>query len=89
MRKKILELPIGYIVDFVIDVKKKKFNECFVTLEEINIISQLIQKRIEKSNLSVKVTEVFFRKNFNIVNGIITRTNNLQGNLKEDILNQR
>lgn len=42
-----LELQIGYIADAIIETNKKRFNEHFTTMEEVNIIKEVMKKRIE------------------------------------------
>jgi len=86
MRKKTLELQV--IVDFIIQVKKKRFNEEFTTLYEVNIIKQLIEKRFERKGVNVEIVDVISKKNFNVVNEIITKSNNFSYNLKEIISNE-
>lgn len=43
MEKMILELQTGYIADVIIDVKKKRFDEDFVSLQDCLVIRQLMQ----------------------------------------------
>lgn len=68
-----LELQSGYIADAIIETKRKRFNENFTTMEEVNIIKQVIEQRIKNKNLNVKIIDAFFRNYFNIINGIITK----------------
>lgn len=69
-----LELPIGYIVDAILKVKEERFKENFTTFGEINIIKLLIEKRIQQKKLNVKFIDDFFEKYFDIINGIITKS---------------
>ncbi len=64
MRK--LELQTGYIADAIMETKKKRFNEDFTTVEEVNIIKQLMQNRIQQKNLNVKFVDTFFERYFYI-----------------------
>lgn len=82
MEKKKLELQTSYIADAIIQTKKKRFNEEFTTLEEVNIVKQLIQKRIELEKLDVELVDGFFKKYFNIINGVITKADKETPTLK-------
>ncbi len=77
-----LELQSGYIADAIIETKRKRFNENFTTMEEVNIIKQVIEQRIKNKNLNVKIINAFFRKYFNIINGIITKADEETKTLK-------
>lgn len=77
-----LELQSGYIVDAIIKIKKKRFDEEFTTLEKVNIIKQEIQKRIKEKNLKVKIFNAFFERYFNIINGVITKDDKETESLK-------
>lgn len=43
-----LELQTGYIADAIMQTRKQKFNEEFTTIEEVNIIRQVIENRIQQ-----------------------------------------
>lgn len=77
-----LELQTGYIADAILQTKMKKFNENFTTIEEVNIIKQLIQERIKQRNLKVVIFDRFFEKYFDIINGIITKADKKTATLK-------
>lgn len=80
-----LELNASYIADAIIETKEKRFNEDSTTVDEVNIIKQIIQKRIEQKNLKVKITDGFFKKYFSIINGIITKIDKETESLKQYI----
>lgn len=73
MGKRKLQLQTGYIADAIMQTRKKKFNEKFTTIDEVNIIKQVIEKRIEEKSLNVKFVDGFFERYFEITNGIITK----------------
>lgn len=73
MGKRKLELQTGYIADAIMQTKKKKFNEEYTTIEEVDIIKQVMKKRIQQRNLSVKFVDGFFERYFDITNGVITK----------------
>ncbi len=73
MGKRKLELQTGYIADAIIQTKQQKFNEKFTTIEEVNIIRQLIENKIQQKNLNVSFCDGFFKKYFCIINGVITK----------------
>ena len=77
-----LELQSGYIADAIIETMRKRFNENFTTMEEVNIIKQVIEQRIKNKNLNVKIIDAFFRNYFNIINGIITKADEKTKTLK-------
>lgn len=85
MGKRKIELQNYYIADAIIQTKKKRFNEQFTTLEEVNIIKQVIEKRIKEKKLDLKFADCYFEKYFNIINGIITRIDKDTENLKSYI----
>lgn len=82
MGKRKLELQTGYIADAIMQTRKKKFNEEFVTIEEVNIFKPLIQKRIQQRNLNVKFVDGFFQKYFDIINGVITKADKETASLR-------
>lgn len=67
-----VELQSGYIADAIIETKKKRFNEKFTTIEEVNIIKQVMQNRLQQKNLNVKFIDRFLERYFNIIGGVIT-----------------
>ena len=77
-----LELQSGYIADAIMETKRKRFNEDFTTVEEVNIIEQVIKKRIEEKNLKVKIVNAFFERYFDIINGVITKADKETESLK-------
>ena len=77
-----LELQSGYIADAIIETKKKRFNENFTTMEEVNIIKQVIENKIKSKNLNVKIIDAFFSRYFDIINGVITKANEEERTLK-------
>ena len=77
-----LELQSGYIADAIIETKKKRFNENFTTMEEVNIIKQVIENKIKSKNLNVKIIDAFFSRYFDIINGVITKANEEEITLK-------
>lgn len=77
-----LELQTGYIADAIIETKKKRFNEEFTTIEEVSIMKQLIQNRIQQKNLNVKFIDVFFKRYFDIINKVITKADKETESLK-------
>lgn len=89
MGRKILELKIGYIADVIIEIKKKRFNEDFTTEEEVELIRQCIEKRVNKNNDVTKFTYAYPKKSFNIVNGVITKVNNDSEILKASISDEK
>lgn len=82
-----LELQIGYIADAIIETNKKRFNEHFTTMEEVNIIKEVMKKRIEQKSLKVKFINTFFEKYFDITNGVIIKTDQQTESLKPYISN--
>jgi len=82
MRKRKLELQIGYIADAIIQVKKSRFNEEFTTMEEFNIIKQVIQKKIEQKNLNVKFVDAFFKGYFDVIEDVIIKVDKDTESLK-------
>lgn len=77
-----LELQTGYIADAIMETKKKRFNEDFTTVEEVNIIKKLMQNRIQQKNLNVKFVDAFFERYFDIINGVITKADKETPSLK-------
>ena len=77
-----LELQSGYIADAIIETKRKRFNENFTTMEEVNIIKQVIEQRIKNKSLNVKIINAFFRDYFSIINGVITKVDEETETLK-------
>ena len=77
-----LELQSGYIADAIIETKRKRFNENFTTMEEVNIIKQVIEQRIKNKSLNVKIINSFFRDYFSIINGVITKVDEETETLK-------
>lgn len=77
-----LELQSGYIADAIIETKRKRFNEDFTTMEEVNIIEQVIQQRIKEKDLKVKIVNDFFKRYFDIINGVITKADKETESLK-------
>ena len=73
MGKMKLKLQTGYIVDAIIQVKKNRFNEEFTTIEEVDMIKSLIQKRFNQKGLNVKFVDTFFTRYFNIIDGVIIK----------------
>ena len=82
-----LELQSGYIADAIIETKRKRFNEDFTTMEEVNIIEQVIQQRIKEKDLKVKIVNDFFKRYFDIINGVITKADKETESLKFFISN--
>lgn len=70
-----VEIKLDYIIDSILKVKNKRFNENFTTLEELEVIKKLIERRIIKNNISIKFTELFSKKNFSLINNILFKTN--------------
>ena len=68
-----LNLQSGYIADAIIETKKNRFNEDFTTMDEVNIVKQVVERRIQEENLKVQITNGFFDNYFNIINGVITK----------------
>lgn len=85
MGKRKLELQTGYIADAIMQTKKKKFNEEYTTIEEVDIIKQVIQKRIQQRNLKVKIVDGYFERYFDIINGVITKADKETISLKQYI----
>ena len=85
MGKMILELQTGYIADVIIDVKKKRFGEDFVSLQDCLIVRQLVQQRINRKGLSVKIVDGFFEEFFEVQNGVIIKNGD---SLKKYICNK-
>ena len=73
MAKRKLELQTGYIADAIIQTKKNRFNEEFTTIEEVNIMKEVMQKRIKQKELIVEFVDAFFKRYFDIINGVITK----------------
>jgi len=82
MSKIKLELQTGYIADAIIQTKKNRFNEQFATIEEVNVMKEVMQKRVEQKELNVKFVDAFFKKYFDIVNGVITKADKETESLK-------
>ena len=61
------------------------FNEEFTTLDEVDIIKQVIEKRIEEKKLNIKFVDFYFERYFNITNGIITKIDDETESLKHYI----
>ena len=80
-----LELQTGYIADAIMQTRKQKFNEEFTTIEEVNIIRQVIENRIQQKNLNVTFVDGFFQKYFDIINGVITKADKETVSLKKYI----
>lgn len=80
-----LELQTGYIADAIIEVKKKRFNEEFTTMEEVTIIKEILQNKIKEQNLNVEIFDGFFPRYFDIINGIITKADKETLSLKAGI----
>ena len=76
-----LNLQTGYIADAIIQTKKNRFNEEFTTMDEVNIIKEVLEKRIEQRKLNVKFIDAFFKRYFNIINGVITKVDEDLDNL--------
>lgn len=85
MEKRKLALQNGYIADAIMQVRKKKFNEEFTTLEEVEIIKKVLEKRIEEKKLNIKFVDGYFERYFNITNGIITKMDKETASLKQYI----
>ena len=74
MNKKV-EVKLDYIIDVIIKVKNKRFNEHFTTLEEVEIIKELIEKRMLKNNIIIKFINSFSKRNFSLINNILIKLN--------------
>ena len=85
MGKRKLEVQNGYIADAIMQTKKKMFNEEFTTVDEVDIIKQVIEKRIEEKKLNIKFVDFYFERYFNITNGIITKIDDETESLKHYI----
>lgn len=85
MGKRKLELQTGYIDDAIMQTRKQKFNEEFTTIEEVNIIRQVIENRIQQKDLNVTFVDGFFQKYFDIINGVITKADKETVSLKQYI----
>lgn len=77
-----LELQIGYIADAIIETKERRFNENFTTVQEVAIVKQLIEKRIQQRNLKTKFVNGYFERYFDIINGVITKSDQETKSLK-------
>jgi len=82
MSKFKLELQTGYIADAIIETKKKRFNEEFTTIDEVNIMKDVIRRRIQQQGLTVKFIDAFFKNHFNIIDGVITKSYKAPESLK-------
>lgn len=82
MSKTKLVLQTGYIADAIIQTKKNRFNEQFTTIEEVNVMKEVMQKRVEQKELNVKFVDAFFKKYFDIANGVITKSDKETESLK-------
>lgn len=74
MTKKVLKLQIAYVADVVIDVKKKRFGEEFVSLKDCLLVKQLVCNRLKMMGLLVEFGDEFFDESFIIQNGVITKS---------------
>lgn len=72
--KKTIEIKIDCVFDSIINVKKKRFNEGFTTLEEVEIIKKLIQKRMLKNNVNISFSK-YSNEDFNIIDNLIIKIN--------------
>lgn len=68
-------IKLDYVCDSIIEVKKKKFNEDFTNFEELEIIKKVIIKKIERNNLNITLKNDISKKNFNIINTLIFKSN--------------
>ena len=71
MKNKTL-IQTGYIADAIIETKKKKFNDEFTTVEEVSIITKILEQQFLKKQLSVGIVDTYFDVYFEISNGVIT-----------------
>ncbi len=72
-----VELTVKYIVDAVIEVKKERFGENFVSIDEVIIIKKLIELKLKKLGYDADFDHVMFSSQFCVDNGVITKSNNL------------
>lgn len=70
-----IEIKLDYIIDTIIKVKNKRFNENFITLEELEVIKKLIEKRMAKNNVSIIFSEMFSKRNFTLINNVLIKLN--------------
>lgn len=61
----------SYVVASIFKTKQLHFRENFVTLEECNVISKLLQKEYDNKNLKVCIIDAIDSDYFKILNGII------------------
>lgn len=62
----------SYVVAAILWTKYLKFRESFVTLEECNIVSRLLQKKYNEVDMNVCITNVIDSDYFKVEEGIIT-----------------
>lgn len=65
--------------------KKNRFNEEFTTIEEVNVMKEVMQKRIKQKELNVEFVDAFFKRYFDIISGVITKADNQTESLKVHI----
>lgn len=70
-----VELTVKYIADAVIEVKKERFGEDFVSIDELIIIKKLIELRFKKMGYDANFGDVIFSSHFRIDNGVVAKTN--------------
>lgn len=61
----------SYIVAAILCTKDKKFRKGFVTIEEANCISALVQKEFNRKNLNVCIIDNIDKDYFEIIDGVI------------------
>lgn len=62
----------SYVVASILATKQRYLNQSFVTSEECNQISNILQKRYNEENLNVCIMDDIDLGYFNIVDGVIT-----------------
>lgn len=85
MKNKTL-IQTGYIADAIIETKKKKFNDEFTTVEEVSIITKILEQQFLKKQLSVGIVDTYFDVYFEISNGVITKIDKETDSLKQCII---
>lgn len=86
----------SYVVASILSFKNKYMNKNFVTIDEVNYISDKLQKKINECNYNAVILDVIDREFFivldiikvNIFNGLSLTSvcNRYQGNLDFDLL---
>ena len=74
----------SYVVAAILCIKNRKLKKEFVTIEEVNTISNLLQTKYNNKNLDVCITDTIDDEYFEVINDIIV-INNKNGFTQQSI----